>query len=465
MNFNMSVSSSSSSSHNGVVTSQSSMSSSVAGGSGGMSGSMAMASSGGGGLGMGMMPGMGMPTMPMMPGAGAAASMNASMHGMQAGMGAAMGGALAIAGIMGELASALVTVVPFVKPHDGSYIGVQTDKAAYSAGETLQGFVVLQNNSPRQIDSVVVVVSVVERTRWDEEVAVQRSSGEGENRKTWTEYNHHHHTGEITHLKERVEVSRLAVMLGPGSYSYPFKYALRSDLPGCVRYNKSEKADDPAWRRPLETFCEVVYTVEAYVDTHGMFDKDLSSKQELVVNSAFNWAAMKPQVGAQHGQVLFCCCVPRGQVSLTAAFDRAAYMAGETAQIKAGITNDSEQDVKKMGVRLLRRIVLRANDGNKKVIEDVMCKQNYPGVEKHSAAVRDLPLPLLSGAGNLQPGTRGQLVEIGYTFRVACDMFCEWQSARQEGAGGPPPSHSQTHTHTHTCSPAQAPLTLRSTCP
>lgn len=289
----------------------------------------------------------------------------------------------------------------------------------------VQGYVVLQNNSARQVDQVVVMVSVIERTRWDEEVARTHSSGEGENRKTWTEYTHQSHAGEVVHLRERVEVSRLSLMLSPGSYSYPFRYPLRPDLPGCARYSKTAESHDPQRKRPLETFCEVVYTVEAFVDVRGVLDRDLSSTQELIVNPAFNWTTMQPQMGQKHGQVLFCCCFPQGEVFLNAAFDRAAYMAGETAHIKASIRNDSEQDVQKMSVRLVRNITLKSSSGSRKQFSDVMCRQNYPGVARKSQAGRDMPLPLYSTNGNLLPGTRGQLVDISYTFQVGCDLTCE----------------------------------------
>ena len=73
---------------------------------------------------------------------------------------------------------------------DGSYIGVQTQKGFYMAGEVVNGFVVLQNNSVRQVDRVLLKITIKERTYWDEEVARQMSEGEGDQRKTWTVYEH-----------------------------------------------------------------------------------------------------------------------------------------------------------------------------------------------------------------------------------------------------------------------------------
>ena len=100
---------------------------------------------------------------------------------------------------------------------------------------------------------------------------------------------------------------------------------------------------------------------------------------------------MKPAFGQNQGQVRLCCCIPRGEVKLSASFDRAAYMAGETAQIKAAIVNDSEQDVAHMVVKLMRFITLRDQAGHQKHITDTVCQATYPGVAAKSQATRDLP--------------------------------------------------------------------------
>ena len=133
---------------------------------------------------------------------------------------------------------------------------------------------------------------------------------------------------------------------------------------------------------------------------------------------------MKPAVGAKTGSVLLCCCIPRGTVTLNAAFDRSAYMAGEVAQIRAGIKNDSEQNVQHMRVKLMRFITLRSSNGHVHTQTDCMAQNAYPGVELHSEATRDLPLALVTNQGNILPGTKARLVDISYRFDVECDLSC-----------------------------------------
>jgi len=189
-------------------------------------------------------------------------------------------------------------------------VGVQTDKGSYTAGEVIQGCVVLQNNSQRPVDRVMIKISVKEKVHWDEEISRTQSSGEGPDRKTWTEYSHHRRVGKTTHLKELVCVSQVPHLLAPGSYSYPFQYILRPDLPGSARFFKKQEASDPAWRgngRQLETSCEITFKIKAFVAVNDVFSRDIRSEQEIVVNPAFSWSSMNPAFGEKRGQVLFCC--------------------------------------------------------------------------------------------------------------------------------------------------------------
>lgn len=83
----------------------------------------------------------------------------------------------------------------------------------------------------------------------------------------------------------------------------------------------------------------MVYKLTGFFDVAGLFSKDLKCKQEVVVNAAFDWSKMAPAHGEARGEVRLLCCIPRGQVSLVADFDKAAYASGETAQIKAQVRN------------------------------------------------------------------------------------------------------------------------------
>lgn len=260
-----------------------------------------------------------------------------------------------------------------VKGADGSSIAIQTSKGLYNCGERVDGFVVLQNRSPRQIDRVVIRVTVQERVYWDEEItrtveavmhehdrreiasrvaaeggdddaraaALRRYTNEWHSANRRTVYEHHEQDGFVAHVDDLIVVNAQPHVVAPGAYSYPFSYALRPDLPGCAQYHRERDAADPAWRaagRRNKVHGEVSFRLKACVDVAGVFSRDLVCRYALTVNPAFDWAAMQPARGAKTANVVVCCCWNRGAVTLECAFNRAAFASGETAQVAATIS-------------------------------------------------------------------------------------------------------------------------------
>lgn len=298
---------------------------------------------------------------------------------------------------MGILDAAFEFVSTVVKMHDGSYLSIQTDKPSYYAGELVTGKVVATIFNPKQADRVVVKVSGKEVVEWDDERSESIFEGEGENRRSRTIWHHRHHSAKHKIFKDVIIVSQLAHMLPAGTWEYPFQYQLRSDLPGCVKFSSHKPANDPEWRgRHLHTKAKIVYSFKAAAQNGQIFAKDIKGCQEVVrgatgsghvrnarclrfaghsavapplvctvtphqqiasplprpsrtpsrpqvVNSFFDWSKMQPAHADKSGKVWLCCCVPRGMVSVSADFDKSAYAAGETAQIKAIINNESKR--------------------------------------------------------------------------------------------------------------------------
>lgn len=238
----------------------------------------------------------------------------------------------------------------------------------------------------------------------------------------------------------------------PGTYSYPFQYTLRPNLPGVVEYHRETTAKDPEWRakdRKLESKGKIKYKFEALLDTTGGSFSDIKFKNYLVVNSgkflfvsfpfpktcliasynslsspvAFDWSKMQPAQQSRKGDVKYCCCINKGPVTLSASFDRAAFTSGETAGIQAVIKNDSTKPIQNMNVRLRRTIILR-DSSTSTSMSDVVCSARYDGVSPMNSATRDLPLKLVSNGGPMLPTVQGKIVEVKYSFEVECDLPC-----------------------------------------
>ena len=199
----------------------------------------------------------------------------------------------------------------------------------------------------------------------------------------------------------------------------------RAPSRSCVKYARSERAQDPHWHnhgRQLETKCGIIYTFKAAIRNGAFFSKEIRGTQELVVNSFFDLNKLRPAHSENSGTVRLLCCIPRGKVTLTCDFDRAAYTGGDTAHIKAVIANESKSDVRSMKVKLVRVIDINDGSGHNRTFSDVVATAAYPGVPKGETQSRDLPLSFQGRPGDYLPSTRGRHVGVSYKFSVECDI-------------------------------------------
>ena len=153
-----------------------------------------------------------------------------------------------------------------------------------------------------------------------------------------------------------------------------------------------------------------------------MFSRELKGKQQVVVNTAFDWAKTAPAHAESMHTVYACCCFKRGTVFLSTTFDKGAYAAGETAQVHCVIRNEASTTVKRLTTKLLRRISLNDGRGGSTSREDVVATATYEGVPPGESQARDLPLSFLGDPGKYVPATRGRLVQVSYVLQVECGM-------------------------------------------
>jgi hypothetical protein len=140
------------------------------------------------------------------------------------------------------------------------------------AGEVITGNVVVQINSPRQCDRVLLKVSVKEVVAWDEEIVRSYTEGEGDNKRTRTVYEHNKCEGKTSHIKHSVVISQVPHILMPGAYKYPFQFPIPGDKPGVADFHRETEATDPSWRsvgHKLHARGRISYRVSAFFDVNN----------------------------------------------------------------------------------------------------------------------------------------------------------------------------------------------------
>ena len=330
--------------------------------------------------------------------------------------------ALSIAGLAGEVVWGLTNTV--IRLGDGSWIAVQTDAPSYTAGQILTGKVVASIVNPVVCDDVSVLIELEEAVYWDEERSHTVTEGEPPHQRTRTVWHHDARQFRTALFREVIRVAALTAVLPPGMWQWPFSYAIPPSVPGVMKFRKFDDFSDPSWRshgRKKETRAEVSFLLKAQLQCRGVFSNDLRSSQELVVNPLFDWARMQPQTSSKAGQVLVCCCIPRGTVVLNVAADKAAYQMDEVMRITAVIENNSSSAVRRMVSKLKRVVILRDGAGHSRRLEDVICSASYEGVAPKSSGTRDMPLTLTSPTGFL-PSIAAPHVTVSYYFSCECDI-------------------------------------------
>ena len=330
---------------------------------------------------------------------------------------------LSIAALAGEVAWGMANQV--IRMGDGSWIAIQMDAPAFTAGSQMAGKVVASIVNPVVCDDVSVLIELEENVYWDAEWSTTVTEGEGEHRRSRTIWHHENRGFRGTLFRDVIRVAALgSSMLPPGLWQYPFIYNIPPGAPGVMKFRKLEDFRDPAARqlgRQKETRAEVNFRVSAQLCARGVFSQALRSEQELVVNPLFDYSKMSPQKAAKTGNVLLCCCIPRGTVTLNTACDKAAYQAGETMRVTAQVQNASHSAVRRMVAKLKRAIALRDAAGHVLRMEDVLCQASFEGVAPQSAGERDMPLTLMAPAGFL-PSISTPHVTVSYWFTCEADI-------------------------------------------
>ncbi len=282
------------------------------------------------------------------------------------------------------------------------------DKLYYVPGETVTGRVVLAANETIECNAIVLRIKGKEKAEWDEKRT--RTEGQGENARQveyWKEYD-----SKNKFLDMHVVVSPDAFDCQPGQYVFPFSFQLPNNIPGSFSIANWKHGD----KRDIDA--EIKYTISATIKRAGLFTPNLKSKVLLTVCARPN-VSVQPQSCAKSGRVMFMCCIPKGNVSMEAVFDKNCYCPGELSQIMCTTRNESTVPVNAMRVKLMRVITLYA-DGHECRIVTTVSENSYSGVQPgQTKENQSLPLQL---APTLYPSTMGQRIKVAYHIDVESDI-------------------------------------------
>jgi len=336
---------------------------------------------------------------------------------------------------------------------------IRTDKPGYTAGEAVTGTLYINVTEPFKCNGVFLNLKAEERAWMHRRIEKTRTVGEGEDQRIERYYEDcdYSNSGIIFQANQNVMQVGGDGTLPVGQYEVPFQFNLPETLPGSFYEEKFSWGQQP---RNGDYYAEIVYSLNCLIDVAGFMSRDIRSTSYIQVNPTapdYLEAAFVEQTKT----VYSCCCFPQGDIYMATYPNEAVYRPGDRIKLNLEIDNRSEQRVKKVDVKLLRKIKLhlrgpydriehlRNNAGpfssdygdpyNRRAFNNyaihgythhqtvTMCQASFEGLEPGQSAIKDqarsLFLDLYANGRDFESETKGKVIECSYEIDVVAD--CE----------------------------------------
>lgn len=303
----------------------------------------------------------------------------------------------------------------------GNSIYMDLDRSYVVSGQMLSGTIYLNINSPQGFQSKGIFLQLEgeEIVRFEEEVTDRVDQDEdGDTMEKRIVVRH----GKNEFIDMKIPIHTYRELLMPGQYTYPFTIMIPQGLPGTFF-----EADNNPRMGGKDYSCQVRYKLQCECDSSGFLSRDIEYEKPIVMLETALSAIDQPTV--EHtATVMFCCCIPKGDVYIKATFDKNAYRPGENAYIVVNVNNMSESDVDEINAKLMRRLSMRA-DGAHMDNTELMREVTIPGVpagENKEEMRVSLPITYEIRRGgdydDVRPGVNSRMITCNYYIVVECSV-------------------------------------------
>jgi len=308
----------------------------------------------------------------------------------------------------------------------------QTDKAYFVAGEHITGKIYLNLSMSYPAQSLEIEVKGKEKCKWKTQQSKEVKNGED----TKSELVDVTHKNERSVITYKVPIYYFPGGMAPaGQYTFPFSFALPSNLPASMFYCGVDKSA-----------AKIKYKLQAYLEpSMGFSVKKMKFKQILVIRQPTIESGFSPTQTDTRNVYACCCFGNKGQAVLTTQFEKDAYTPNEICRAMADINNsECGAEINNINIRLEQHIELRASDGrvynDRRILEQkdfdgLAANQSTGGLNRYLelnlASIKQQARSFTDGksigkddlflAEQLQPTARGAIVKLHYTLTVQCN--------------------------------------------
>ncbi|XP_031621450.1 arrestin domain-containing protein 17 [Contarinia nasturtii] len=274
----------------------------------------------------------------------------------------------------------------------------------YYAGQTLNGQVKLQLNSPKNIRGIIVRFLGEANTKWSETKKVRDDQGkevdETEELTGHEEYfeNHYYLLG----AKNGSEIN-----LPSGEHTYPFSCVLPGNLPSSYEGE----------------FGHVRYTIKVTLDRPWKFDQDTKMAFTIISPLDLNQNARLKEPMALNLEKSFCCfCCKSGPLKAEVIIPCGGYVPGQSIPITADITNASNVKVERLRVILRKTVVFKTNHPRRDLKKEktTISEISVGPVEEHSSKnwQQNIEIPPLPPSNLINCG----IIDLDYELKIELNV-------------------------------------------
>ena len=230
-------------------------------------------------------------------------------------------------------------------------VDVQFAKPFYVVGEHVHGSVYVEAHEELPVEKLYLKIKGKEKVEWEEHwnepIYEEQHGEEGLVR---VQVGEEHHEKEYD---EKDEFFKLKIQMGgegvipAGQHAFPFSFNLPTHskkgqpLGGSFKY-KDGHAGFSGCREVRKLKAKIEYSAKVCVDLDD--EKDLEKKVDLTIFEKPTHMVDMPQ-GSREENVMFCCCVNKGAVSIRAMCNKTYFAPGEQGTALMYIKNESSVDI------------------------------------------------------------------------------------------------------------------------
>eukprot|EP01099_Mayorella_cantabrigiensis_P006817 TRINITY_DN581_c0_g1_i3.p1 TRINITY_DN581_c0_g1~~TRINITY_DN581_c0_g1_i3.p1 ORF type:complete len:330 (-),score=85.39 TRINITY_DN581_c0_g1_i3:123-1067(-) len=276
----------------------------------------------------------------------------------------------------------------------GGFLKIHFDKPYFHSGELLSGRVTMTIEQSGVKGSEMKL-----KLKGFEKTYMENTVREDDN--THTDV----YKDDKTFFRETIPLAdfRTFPEIPPGTWDYPFRFQLPSNLPSVYSRDLKEWDGD-------DVKAAIVYKAKAFIDMPG---SDIKEKTHFIISEPVT-KEIKEIKEEKHKSFTFA----RKKLYLTVKIEKNVFVPGEIFKVHVSVNNESGKNVDFIKIKLQEDLKVQALSFKKNYNRELY-REKWDGVESKTKKDFVFDFKIKS---DIQPSTHGHLISCDYHLDIECDV-------------------------------------------